>query len=112
MVSDSEIAVTVASGHHGRGLGTLLLALLAKRALENDIKCFSAAVLSGNTKMQKLLDQLRPVSKVQTQGVVDYRIALHHNPDSYPDTPVGEIFRDVSNNTLFRRLEGEADVRM
>ncbi len=99
----AEIAVTIVSGYHGRGLGSLLLATLAKRAIENDIECFSAVVLDGNVKMKKLLDQLDPISKVNSKGIVNYRIALHKNPKDYPKTPVGEIFRDVSNESLFRR---------
>lgn len=101
--SVAEIATTIVSTHHGRGLGTLLMALLSKRALENDIQCFSAVVLDHNIKMRKLFDDLAPLSKKPGRGTIDYLIPLHDNPGDYPKTPTGQVFRDVSANAMFRQ---------
>lgn len=98
----AEVAVTVVSSCHGRGLGTLLLALLATRAIENGITKFSAVVLQGNTKMQTLFDKMGPLSKQSNRGTLDYTIPLHADPKNYPSTAVGEVFRDVSNHNLFK----------
>src|SRR4051812_1673019 len=46
--ADAEAAVTVADDWHGKGLGTLLLELLAVRAREEGIERFVAVMLPEN----------------------------------------------------------------
>jgi RimJ/RimL family protein N-acetyltransferase len=57
----AEAAVTVIDEWQGRGLGTLLLELLAARACDEGVTRFSALVLGTNTAMIELLRQLGPV---------------------------------------------------
>jgi RimJ/RimL family protein N-acetyltransferase len=51
----AEVAVAVAHGHHLRGVATALLQQLAKIALRNGIRTFTADVLAGNTAMLRVL---------------------------------------------------------
>ncbi len=54
----AEVAVTVLDSHQGRGLGTLLLALLARSAREHGIETFRAYVLEDNTAMIRIVSDL------------------------------------------------------
>jgi len=57
----AEAAVTVIDDWQGRGLGTLLLELLAVRAREEGIGRFTALMLASNDDMMQLLESLGPV---------------------------------------------------
>ena len=96
----AEVAITVASGYQQRGVGTLLLAVLANQAVLNDIREFSALVLHNNTKMLKLFDELQPSSKIPADGAVSLRIPLHRNPRDYPKTTVGNVFKQVQEQSM------------
>ena len=63
----AEAAVTVVDAWQGRGLGTLLLELLATRAREEGVAHFSALVLATNTDMLELLERLGPVRVVDRE---------------------------------------------
>ncbi|HUB73959.1 MAG TPA: GNAT family N-acetyltransferase [Solirubrobacteraceae bacterium] len=47
----AEVAVEVADHLHGRGLGTILIARLARHAEQRHIECFQAELLSENRAM-------------------------------------------------------------
>ena len=53
----AELAITVADEFHGRGLGRLLLASLARQAIEKGIKRLQFNTLGTNRAMRKLLDR-------------------------------------------------------
>jgi GNAT superfamily N-acetyltransferase len=57
----AEAAVTVIDDWQQRGLGTLLLELLAVRAREEGIDRFTALMLASNDEMMELLQSLGPV---------------------------------------------------
>jgi GNAT superfamily N-acetyltransferase len=57
----AEAAVTVIDDWQRRGLGTLLLELLAVRAREEGIDRFTALMLASNDEMMELLQSLGPV---------------------------------------------------
>ena len=73
----AEAAVTVVDAWQGRGLGTLLLELLATRAREEGVAHFSALVLATNTDMLELLERLGPVRVVDRElGTVEVETSL------------------------------------
>ncbi len=92
----AEVAVTVTDSHQGRGLGTLLLAFLACRAIENDITEFCAFVLGDNHRMLDVFKQLGSTSEIGTAGEVEVRIPLFADTSLYPNSPAGDVAREVS----------------
>ena len=91
----AEVAVTVVDSHQGRGLGTLLLAAIARAAVDNGIEELQAVVLSGNTKMLQVFTELAATMTRDGAGEVQVRVPLFRDGARYPQTPVGEVFRQA-----------------
>jgi GNAT superfamily N-acetyltransferase len=73
----AEAAVTVADDWQGRGVGTLLLELLAARAREEGVERFTALMLAANDDMRELLERLGPVRVVDRElGTVEVEAEL------------------------------------
>jgi GNAT superfamily N-acetyltransferase len=66
--SRAEAAVTVIDDWQGRGVGTLLLELLAARAHQEGIDTFTALMLATNAEMMELLESLGPVRVVDREA--------------------------------------------
>lgn len=64
----AEIAVTVADAWQGRGVGTQLVAELARRARAEGIARFRALVLADNRRMLDLLAELGPLDYGPVSG--------------------------------------------
>ena len=69
----AEIAVTVIDGQQGKGLGTLLLAFLACRAVSNGVTEFCAYVLGGNHRMLEVFKELGSTTETGPAGEVEPR---------------------------------------
>ncbi|MFO8075118.1 MAG: GNAT family N-acetyltransferase [Actinomycetota bacterium] len=54
----AEAAITVADAYQGRGVGSLLLGILARSARENGIETFRSYVLSENIPMLRIFERL------------------------------------------------------
>jgi RimJ/RimL family protein N-acetyltransferase len=54
----AEVAVTVVDDMQGKGLGRMLLQILAEAALERNVHTFRAEVLSNNAPVRKILTQV------------------------------------------------------
>ncbi len=66
----AEVALTVADGYQGRGIGTLLLGALAVAARVDGIKRFHARVLSDNPPARALGDKVNACWIHEEPGVV------------------------------------------
>lgn len=66
----AEVAVTVVDNWQGRGVGTVLLELLAERAREEGVTTFSAYMLAANREMIDLLRRLGSMHVVEREGSV------------------------------------------
>lgn len=64
----AEVAVTVVDDWQGRGVGTMLLELLAGRAREEGVSRFSALVLATNADVIDLLRRLGSMRVVGQEG--------------------------------------------
>jgi RimJ/RimL family protein N-acetyltransferase len=97
--SVAEAAVTVVDSHQGRGLGTVLLGVLALSALRNGIGTFRALVLEANAQMLAILRDLG--AKAEHDGS-SFRVdvPLPADPEDLPDTPAGRVFRSVAKRLL------------
>jgi len=73
----AEAAVTVVDDWQGRGLGTLLLELLAVRAREEGVTRFTALMLASNDEMMEVLENLGPVRVIDREaGTVEVEAPL------------------------------------
>jgi acetyl coenzyme A synthetase (ADP forming)-like protein len=76
-VATAEVALAVADGHHGRGIGTRLLEQLAERAREVGITTFVASVLEANPEALGLfMDAGFACDRRTTAGEIELRLAI------------------------------------
>src|SRR5207248_3667603 len=83
--SVAEAAVTVLDEYQGRGLGTLLLGLLAVAARAAGVKAFRAYVREENEPMRELLLSLGASADFDSPGVLRLDVPL--DPHLLPDSP-------------------------
>ncbi len=93
----AEVAITVVDSHQGKGLGTLLLGVLAQSAAQNGIDTWVAYVLSDNTPMLKLFHDLGAgAATLEERGVMRVEIPVPSDAEQIPHTPAGKVFRAVA----------------
>lgn len=87
----AEFAVVVVDDHQGRGLGTLLLAALARAAAAHGIARLRGWVSASNEPMLRLLRGLGAEVVADEPHVL--RADLSLGPDALPATPTAQAFR-------------------
>ena len=90
----AEAAVTVAEGHRGRGIGTVLLQALATRAVQEGISEFRNYVLAENTAMQDVFRDLG--AHVAVQGGPVLRMDLPLEDPLRADSDAALILRAIA----------------
>jgi GNAT superfamily N-acetyltransferase len=96
----AEAAVTVVDSHHGRGIGTILLAMLALSARENGITTFRAFVLEENLAVLELLREMGGLVERFDGSVMKVDVPIPEDPDDLPDTPAGRVFRAAARRLI------------
>jgi RimJ/RimL family protein N-acetyltransferase len=94
----AEPAITVVDDYQGRGLGTLLLGLLAAAARAGGIERFRAYVLEENEPMRLLLEQLGATVGHDSPGLLTLEVPL--DPGVVPDTPAGRVLRAAAEQLV------------
>jgi RimJ/RimL family protein N-acetyltransferase len=94
----AEVAITVVDEHQGKGLGTLLLGMLAATARLAGIGMFRAFVLEDNTAMRTLLEDLGVRARHDAPGVLAMDVPL--DPERLPDSPAGLALKAVAASVL------------
>jgi GNAT superfamily N-acetyltransferase len=85
----AEVAVTVIDDWQQRGLGTLLLEVLAARARKEGVKSFTALMLASNQEMMEVLEHLGPVRVLDRDlGTVEIEIPI-------PEVDVAPVLRKL-----------------
>ena len=98
----AEVAVTVLDEYQGRGLGTLLLGVLAQSAAQHGIHTFIAYVLHENAPMMRIFFDLGGTA--ETDGdVLRVEVPVPENPRDFPSTAAGRAFRAVARQMAARR---------
>lgn len=92
----AEAALTVLDEYQGRGLGTVLLAVLGESAIANGIRTFRNYVLADNQAMLGLFQELDAELTEEPFGVYRVDYPLPDDPELLPDTPAGRVIRAVA----------------
>lgn len=95
----AEPAVTVIDDYQGRGLGALMLQLLATTAAEHGIRRFSATVLRDNHEMRALLEKAGARFAREEPGVLQAEIDLP-NRDRARSALMLEVLRHARAGAL------------
>jgi GNAT superfamily N-acetyltransferase len=93
----AEASITVIDHYQGRGLGTILLALLAEVAIAHGIEVFRNYVLADNVTMLELFDQLGAERQPITSEVQEVDLRLPKRLADLPDTPAGRAIRALAD---------------
>ena len=94
----AEAAVTVVDSHQGRGLGTLLLGVLAREALRRGLTSFRAWVHVSNAPMLELLGELGARGTPEGEGVLRLDVPLDAPPGL--ETPATRVLRALARDAL------------
>jgi acetyltransferase len=90
----AEFALTIVDRYQRRGLGTLLLGLLARVACHNGIEALVGFVARGNRGMRAIMEGLGARRLPSPDpSVLELVIDIHENPGDYPETPAGDAVR-------------------
>ncbi len=103
----AEGAVTVADHLHGRGIGSTLLWVAARSAIERGIRAIRVYVQGENHPMLRLLGDLGSPTPHWEDGVAQIDIPLPSDPDDLARTPATLVLRAVAAGELV----GEAPPR-
>ena len=93
----AEAALTVLDDYQGRGLGTLLLGILAATARMAGIERFRAYVLEANQPMLDLLRALGADAEYDSPGVVRMDVPLR--AELLPDSPAARLLKLAASLT-------------
>ncbi|WP_282063849.1 GNAT family N-acetyltransferase [Roseobacter litoralis] len=89
----AEIAITVVDAFQNRGVGTLLLGVLAKVAKAHGITEFLALVAKENDAIQHLLRELGGTEETQGDPEGSISLPIYQDPQNYPDGKAGIYVR-------------------
>jgi GNAT superfamily N-acetyltransferase len=94
----AEAAITVLDDYQGKGLGTLLLGILASVAVDNGIDVFRNYVLADNEAVLTLFDQLGASRQTLTHDVYEVDLPLPSDIETLAETAVGRTLRTVATH--------------
>lgn len=96
----AEAAITVLDEFQNRGLGTVLLGVLAAAAARRGITVFRSYVLGDNTDMLKLFEALGARRSEVEPGVYQVDMPVPGTLGGLTDTAVGKVLRAVTGRRL------------
>lgn len=96
----AEAAITVLDEYQGRGLGTLLLSLLAESAVERGVETFRAYVLGENSAILRVFDRLGPRYGEQQRGVFRIDVDLTTGQNDAETSTAAKVFRAITGHQL------------
>ena len=101
----AEAAITVADDYQGRGLGSVLLGILARSAREQGIRTFRSYVLEENTAMLRIFERLGaqrvpPNPGEIGEGVVRVDLPLPAKAEGVEDSVIRRVLRYAASHDL------------
>lgn len=96
----AEIAFTVADAYQHRGIGTFLISALSIAATINEIRRFSARMLSDNVPMRAILDRYGAVWQREDVGVITTMIDVPRRRDLSIGRDVAERIERVARQVI------------
>jgi RimJ/RimL family protein N-acetyltransferase len=96
----AEAAVTVIDAEQGKGLGRLMLRVLAESAIKRGIKRFTLSVLSENAKMMALMHEAGAISDGVQDGVHEMHVVLPDSLEKLDGTAAPRILRVAASGQL------------
>jgi RimJ/RimL family protein N-acetyltransferase len=103
----AEAAVTVVDQWQGKGVGSALLVLLARSAIERGVNRFTLEVLGENEPMMALLESVGAVIDRRDGGVVFLHVPLPASVEELDQTASPLILRAAAEG----RIQGEVGGR-
>jgi len=98
----AEAAITVLDEYQGRGLGTLLLGVLASAAIRRGVTTFRSYVLGENVGMLAVFDALGAQRSEEEPGVYRVDLEVPRTLSGLTDAPLGKVIRAVTGRRLPR----------
>jgi GNAT superfamily N-acetyltransferase len=99
--------VTVVDEYQGKGLGTLLLSMLALAARASGVERFRAYVLMENQPMREIAEEFGAEAHFDSPGLLRLEIPLE--AEEVPDSPARRVLRAVARR--LRMPLGDAQER-
>ena len=101
----AEAAITVADAYQGRGLGSVLLGILARSAREQGIQTFRSYVLEENTPMLRIFERLgatrvEPEPGEVGEGVARIDLPLPKQAEGVEDSVIRRVLRYAASREL------------
>jgi len=103
----AEAAVTVADDYQSQGIGSALLVLMARTAIERGIKRFTLEVLGDNDPMLALMEHVGAIIDRREGGVVFMHVPLPASIEELEKTPAPAILKAAAEG----RIQGEVGRR-
>lgn len=106
----AESAITVVDAYQGNGLGSTMLWLLARSAVENGIEALRVWVQGDNSKVLAMLKDFGIVPRKWEGGISEIDVPLP-DVESFSETPARIILRAVASGELAAEGEGAGGAR-
>ena len=105
----AEAAITVIDEYQHLGVGSRLLHLSARSAVEQGIKAIRVWVQGENHPMLHLLEELGIRAKKWESGVAEIDIPLPSNVDEVDSSPTGVLVKAVASGEVRAELDRHRD---
>jgi len=103
----AEAAVTVVDAYQSRGVGRMLLDVLAEAAHERGIRVFRATVLASNEPMRRILDEAGGVVLSDDGETIVVDVPLDAPRFRWSDLPIFQVLRAAAAATRAALLGDE-----
>ncbi|MEA2645725.1 MAG: hypothetical protein QOE92_808 [Chloroflexota bacterium] len=100
----AEAAITVLDEYHRQGVGSAILLLLARSAIERGVKRFVMSVLGENEAMMRLLTERGAVLDGYEDGVAQLHVPLPASIEELDRSPLPRILKAAAEGRFFGRF--------